>query len=227
MQRSATVIGSGPNGLAAGIRLAQAGVSVRVLERMSTLGGACSTEALTLPSFVHDRGASVFPMGVLSPFFRSLALDIPWLEPDAPCVHPLDDGTAVMLEHSVEATAANLDAADRDAYRGLFEWIAPHFADMVGVLLGPVVHVPQHPLWLARFGLPALLSASALVKLKFKGSRARALFGGMAAHSVQALESPASAAVGLALMACGHSGGWPIVRGGAQCISDALAKRLE
>ena len=222
----ATVIGSGPNGLAAAIRLAQAGLNVTVKERLPTVGGACSTAELTAPGFRNDRGASVFPMGFLSPFFRSLQLGVPWIEPDACCAHPLDDGSAVMLEHSVEATAAGLDPVDRDAYRVLFDWLAPHFAELVGDLLGPVIHVPKHPLWLARFGAPGLLSASAFAHWKFKGERAKALLAGMAAHSVQSLTAPVTAAVGLTLMACGHSGGWPIVGGGSQILSDLLVQKL-
>ncbi len=227
MTRTATVIGSGPNGLAAAIVLAAAGTETTLHERNARIGGACSSAEVTFPGFLHDLGSSAYPMGFASPFFRSLPLKIPWLHPDAPCAHPLDDGTAVLLEHSLEATAANLDAPDRAAYRGLIQPIADNFNQLTPEILGPVLHVPKHPLVLARFGLPALLPAATLARSKFSGPRARALFAGMAAHSVLPLESPTSAAVALVLLAAGHAGGWPILRGGAQTLADTLAQHLQ
>jgi phytoene dehydrogenase-like protein len=225
--RTASIIGSGPNGLAAAITLAQAGMETTVYERNSQIGGACSTAELTLPGFRHDLGSSAYPMGVASPFFRSLPIDIPWIEPSAPCAHPLDDGTAVLLEHSIEATVANLDAADGRKYRSLLEPIAENFAQLVENILGPIQHVPSHPFLLARFGLSALLPAVSLAKSRFEGVRARALFAGMAAHSVLPLESVTSSAVALVLMAAGHAKGWPIVAGGAQTLTDTLARHLQ
>jgi phytoene dehydrogenase-like protein len=121
---AATIIGSGPNGLSAAIVLAAVGFSTTVFERNVQIGGACSTAETTLPDFRQDLGSSVYPMGVASPFLRSLSIDIPWIEPTAPCAHPLDDGTAVMLEHSIDATIANLDACDRARYRSLIEPLA-------------------------------------------------------------------------------------------------------
>jgi phytoene dehydrogenase-like protein len=222
-----TIIGSGPNGLSAAIVLASAGLSTTVLERNKQIGGACSTAETTLQGYRHDLGSSVFPMGVASPFFLSLPIEIPWIEPHAPCAHPLDDGTAILLEHSVEETASNLDSTDGRKYRSLFEPLADHFAELATDILRPVQHIPQHPLVLARFGLSALLPAASLARSRFSGVRARALFAGMAAHSVLSLEAPASAAVGLVLMAAGHACGWPIVRGGAQTLSDTLIGHLE
>src|SRR5260370_10604 len=166
-------------------------------------------------------------MGIASPFFHSLPVEIPWIEPATPCAHPLDDGTAVLLEHSIEDTVANLDAIDGSRYRSLLEPLAGHFAELAADLLGPIQHIPRHPFLLARFGLSALLPAASLANLRFSGVRARALFAGMAAHSVLSLEAPASAAAGLVLMAAGHAFGWPIVRGGAQTLTDALARHLE
>jgi phytoene dehydrogenase-like protein len=224
---TASIIGSGPNGLSAAIALASAGVSVAVSERNERIGGACSSGEKTLPGFRHDLGSSVFPMGLASPFFQSLPIEVPWIEPPAPCAHPLDDGTAVLLEHSIEDTVANLDATDRRKYRSLFEPLADRFAELMAEILGPAQHVPKHPLVLTRFGLSALLPAASLARSRFSGTRARALFAGMAGHSVMPLESPASAAVGLVLMAAGHASGWPIVHGGAQTLSDALAQHLE
>ena len=223
----ATIIGSGPNGLSAAITLLSAGISTTVIERNERIGGACSTAEVTLPEFRHDLGSSVFPMAVASPFFRSLPIDIPWIEPAAPCAHPLDDGTAVMLEHSIEDTVANLDACDGRKYRSLLEPLACSFGDLAEDLLGPIQHIPKHPFLLARFVLSALLPGASLARSRFLGVRARALFAGMAAHSVLSLEAPASAATGLVLMAAGHTFGWPIVRGGAQTLTDVLVHHLE
>ena len=224
---TATIIGSGPNGLSAAIVLAAAGVNTTVFERNVQIGGACSTAETTLPNFRQDLGSSVYPLGVASPFFRSLPIKIPWLEPTAPCAHPLDDGTAVMLEHSIEATVATLDSCDRRRYRSLIGPLASEFPKLSEDVLGPIRHVPRHPLLLARFGLSALLPASALARHHFSGKRAQAFFAGMATHSVLSLEAPASAAVGLTLLAAGHASGWPILRGGAQALPDALARYLE
>ena len=223
---TATIIGSGPNGLSAAIVLASAGISTTVFERNGRIGGACSTAETTLPGFRHDLGSSVYPMGLASPFFRSLPIQIPWIEPASPCAHPLDDGTAVMLEHSIEDTVANLDASDGRRYRSLFEPLAARFDELAVDLLGPIQHIPHHPLLLARFGISAFLPGAALARSRFLGVRARALMAGMAAHSVLSLEAPFSAAVALTLMAAGHAGGWPIVRGGAQTLTDLLAGHL-
>jgi phytoene dehydrogenase-like protein len=224
---TATIIGSGPNGLSAAIVLAAAGLATTVFERNAQIGGACSTAETTLPNFRQDLGSSVYPMGVASPFFRSLPINIPWIEPTAPCAHPLDDGTAVMLEHSIEATVATLDACDGGRYRSLIAPLASEFAELAEDVLGPIQHIPRHPFVLARFGASALLAAASLARSHFTGKRAQAFFAGMATHSVLSLEAPASAAVGLTLIAAGHASGWPILRGGAQALPDALARHLE
>jgi phytoene dehydrogenase-like protein len=224
---TAAIIGSGPNGLSAAITLASAGVAVTVSERNALIGGGCSTAETTLPGFRHDLGSSVYPMGIASPFFRSLPVEIPWIEPSAPCAHPLDDGSAVLLEHSIDETVANLDTADRRKYRSLLEPLADRFTELAAEILGPIQHVPKHPFLLARFGLSALLPGASLARSRFSGVRARALFAGVAAHSVMSLEASGSAAVGLLLMAAGHASGWPIVRRGAQTLTDTLARHLE
>jgi phytoene dehydrogenase-like protein len=223
---TAHVIGAGPNGLAAAITLARAGVATTLYEARGSVGGAATSGEVTLPGFRHDLGSSVYPMGVASPFFRSLPLaehGVRWIEPDAPLAHPLDDGTAVMLEHSVEVTAEGLGGVDGAAYRAMMEPLAQAWPGLVGEILQPVVHVPKHPVALARFGLQAMLPATLLAKMRFKGVRARALMAGNAAHSVMPLESVMSAAVGLVLGTAGHTTGWPIVAGGAQGLSDGLA----
>jgi phytoene dehydrogenase-like protein len=155
---TATVIGSGPNGLSAAIVLASAGLATTVFERNPQIGGACSTADTTLPNFHQDLGSSVYPMGVASPFFRSLPIDIPWIEPTAPCAHPLDDGTAVLLEHSIESTVATLDACDASSYRSLIGPLASAFRQLSEDILGPVRHIPIHPLVLAHFGFPGSFS---------------------------------------------------------------------
>lgn len=224
---TANVIGSGPNGLSAGIVLAAAGLATTVLERNLQIGGACSTAETTLPNFRQDLGSSCYPMGIASPFFRSLPVSIPWIEPTAPCAHPLDDGTAVMLEHSIDATVATIDACDASKYRSLIVPLASRFANLTEDILSPIQHLPCHPLVLGRFAIPALLSAVSLAHSYFAGKRARAFLAGMATHSVLSLETPLSAAVGLTLLAAGHASGWPILRGGAQTLSDVLARHFE
>ncbi len=224
---NARVIGSGPNGLAAAITLARAGVATSVFERNTQLGGGCSTGEVTLPGFLHDLGSSCYPMGAASPFFKSLPVEIPWIEPPSACAHPFDDGTAAILEHSIADTVLTLDAKDREAYAALLGPTVSSFAELLDDILGPVVHMPRHPLLLARFGMAALMPAAVLARGRFKGARARALFAGMAAHSVLPLEEPTSAAVGLVLMAAGHAVGWPVLRGGGQALTDLLVKHLQ
>jgi phytoene dehydrogenase-like protein len=133
---TASVIGSGPNGLSAAIVLAAAGLATTVFERNAQIGGACSTAETTLPDFSQDLGSSVYPMGVASPFFRSLPVNIPWIEPTAPCAHPLDDGTAVMLEHSIEATVATLDTCDASKYRSLIAPVTSNLRNCRKTFLG-------------------------------------------------------------------------------------------
>ena len=225
----AAIVGSGPNGLSAAITLAQAGVQVTVFEARETIGGAASTGQVTLSGFHHDLGASIFPMGVSSPFFQTLPLadfGLKWIEPGAPLAHPLDDGSAIMLEHELAATAANL-GPDGPAYIRLMRPLVEQWPALCREILAPVLHLPSHPILMARFGILATLPADLLAKALFRGPRARALFAGNGAHSVLPLESPFSAAVGLVLGAAGHAAGWPIAAGGAQSISNALAGYLK
>ncbi|MDQ2809117.1 MAG: NAD(P)-binding protein, partial [Chloroflexota bacterium] len=179
----AVVVGSGPNGLAAAIALAQAGCRVLVREGAATIGGGTRTAELTLPGFRHDVCSTAHPMGVGSPFFRTLPLaahGLEWVHAPAPLAHPLDDGTAVVLERSVQATAAGL-GADGPAYRRLFEPLVKDWEILAQGLLRPLA-VPRHPVALARFGLLALRSAKGLAAGHFHDAAARALFAGMAAH---------------------------------------------
>jgi len=222
------VIGAGPNGLAAAIVLAQAKRRVTVHEAQPTLGGGARSAALTLPGYVHDRCSAIHPLGVGSPFFRTLPLarhGLDWIHPAAPCAHPLDDGTAVACERSVEATAEGL-GTDAKPYRDIFTPLAKAWDDLAEDLLRPPLHLPWHPLRLARFGWYARRSARAFAFSAFRGERARALFAGMAAHAVLQLEALPTSAFGLILTTTAHAVGWPLPRGGSQRIADALAAHL-
>jgi len=224
----AIVVGSGPNGLAAAITLAKAGCAVRVLEAQDTIGGGARSAALTLPGFIHDRCSAIHPLAVGSPFLRSLPLDqhgLQWVHPEVPLAHPLDGGAAVLLHRSVERTSEAL-GRDGRAYQSLMLPFVDRWEAVLDEFLQPFLHLPRHPWLAARFGLRALLSATSLAGKCFRGEKARALFAGMAAHSFLPLEAPASAAFGLMLGMLGHSVGWPLPRGGAQRISDALAAHL-
>jgi phytoene dehydrogenase-like protein len=221
----AVVVGAGPNGLAAAITLAQAGLSVLVLEVAETVGGGARSAELTLPSFIHDVCSAVHPLGAGSPFFRMLPLaeyGLEWIQPAAPLAHPFDDGTAAVLERSVEATGKTL-GRDAVAYRKLMAPLVAGWDKLAVDLLGPLRLPPRHPLALARFGWHAIPSARHLAERLFEGERARALFAGMAAHSMLPLDQPPTAAFGLVIGILGHAVGWPLPRGGSQRIGDALA----
>jgi phytoene dehydrogenase-like protein len=222
----AVVVGAGPNGLSAAIALARAGRSVRVLEAADTVGGGARSAALTLPGFLHDVCSAIHPMAVGSPFLRELPLSehgLEWIDP-VPIAHPLDDGSVVLLERSLDATAAAL-GADREAYRRLMRPLTDCADALFEELLAPA-HLPRHPLLLARFGLSGLRPATGLARGLFSADAARALFAGIAAHSMLRLEQRPSAAVGVVMAIAGHAYGWPVPRGGSQRISDALAAYL-
>jgi phytoene dehydrogenase-like protein len=229
-QRSydAVIVGSGPNGLAAAITIARQGHAVLVVEAEETIGGGVRSQELTLPGFIHDVCSAVHPLAVTSPFFRSLPPDqlgLEWIYPPAAFAHPLDDGTAVLAERSVEATAANL-GEDGPAYRRL---VGPLVDDADGLMedvLGPLPIPPRHFTTMARFGLSALRSARGLGEAKFKGERARAFWAGIAAHGMLPIEQVPTAAFGLTLAVSAHKPGWPLPRGGARQISNGLAAYL-
>jgi len=223
----AVVVGAGPNGLAAAIALAQAGLSVRVVEAADAVGGGARSAELTLPGFVHDVCSAVHPLGIASPFFRTLPLaehGLEWIEPPAALAHPFDDGTAALLERSPEAAAPTL-GADEDRWRRLFAPLARDAELLLDDVLAPV-HLPAHPVALGRFAARSAPPATMLARLSFRGPKARGLFAGLAAHSMLPLERPPSAAFGLMLGLLGHAVGWPFPRGGSQRLSDALASYL-
>jgi phytoene dehydrogenase-like protein len=224
----AVVIGSGPNGLSAAITLARAGREVVVYEASDVIGGGTKSAELTLPGFVHDVCSAVHPLGIASPFFQSLPLDkhgLEWIQPPAPLAHPLDDGPPVMLQRSLEATAAAL-GKDEKAWRNLFRGLLRGWPDLKRDLLGPVKLMPSRPIDMANFGMHALMPASTLARVCFSEGRARALFGGIAAHSILPLTQTASSAIGMVLALAGHADGWPLPRGGSQAIARALASYL-
>src|SRR4051794_5146476 len=223
----AIVVGAGPNGLAAAIVLARAGLSVRVVEAAETVGGGTRSAELTLPGFVHDVCSAIHPLGVASPFLRSLPLKahgLEWVEPPAALAHPFDDGTAVLLERSPAAAVQTL-GEDEPRWRRGFAPLARDADSLLEEILAPP-HVPAHPLPLARFGLRAMVPATTVARRSFRSTRARGLFAGLAAHSMLPLERPPSAAFGLMLGLLGHAVGWPFPRGGSQAIADSLASYL-
>jgi phytoene dehydrogenase-like protein len=224
----AIVVGSGPNGLAAAIRLAQAGWPVVVVESAGTPGGGVRSAELTRPGFVHDVCSSVYPMAVCSPFLRTLPLEdhgLDWVFPPAALAHPFDDGSAALLYPSLAETVAGL-GRDGAAYQRLIGTFVPRCQDLLADVLAPP-RLPRHPFLMARFGLSAIRSAHGLARATFKTERARALFAGLAAHSMLPLEKLSSAAAGLALGLTAHAAGWPFVRGGAQQLTNALVSYLK
>jgi phytoene dehydrogenase-like protein len=227
--KRALVIGSGPNGLAAAIALAQAGLRVEVYEAEAEPGGAARTLPLTLPGFLHDFGSAVHPMAVSSPFFKSLPLadyGLEWIHGEAPLAHPLDDGTAVVLEQDL-ATTDRVLGMDGRRWRALLQPLVDHWDDFVKDALGPVVRMPRHPLRMARFAMSGVQPAQWIARNELEGVRARALFAGLAAHSFLSFDKPLSSATTLVLAAAAHAVGWPVPRGGSGAITRALTAHLE
>jgi phytoene dehydrogenase-like protein len=223
----AVVVGSGPNGLAAAVAMARAGRSVLVLEAMETIGGGASSAELTLPGYVHDPFSAVHPLGIGSPYLRTLPLEehgLQWVHPDVPLAHPFDRRPAALLARSVEETVETL-AGDGARYRALIEPFLDDWEELFRDALAPL-HVPRHPLILGRFGLRAIQSAFGLAKRTFRDEPAQSLFAGIAAHATVPLTRSATAAFGLVLTIAGHVVGWPLARGGSGSITQALASYL-
>lgn len=221
----AVVVGAGPNGLAAAITLAKAGCSVLVVEAKETVGGGTRSAELTLPNFVHDVCSAIHPMGAASPFLNSLELKdfgLEWIFPPAELAHPLDGGKAVMVWRSLRQTAEAL-GRDNQNYIKLLQPLSAAWEDLIEDLLKPI-RIPRHPFALAKFGLKAVRSAAGLSRSSFREADTKALFSGMAAHSVLDLNSPGSASYGLVLTLAAHQVGWPVAKGGSQRIGDALGR---
>jgi phytoene dehydrogenase-like protein len=224
---TAIVVGSGPNGLAAALTLARAGVAVEVVEGADTPGGGCRTQELTLPGFWHDVCSSVHPLAAASPFFRQTGLAAHGVRLRAPRVafaHPLDGGRAAAVHGSVAETAIGL-GADAAAYRRLFGPLVRDAEQIVPAVLEPLRSVPPHPASMVRFGLTGLAPASWLAR-RFSTEEGRALLAGAAAHAIRPLNAPLTSGFGLLLTVLAHSVGWPVVEGGSARLVDALTAEL-
>ena len=224
----AVVVGSGPNGMSAAVALAQAGCSVLVVEAADTVGGGTRTAELTLPGFQHDICAAIVPLCLASPFIKQLPLQehgLEWVFPEASAAHPLDGGDAVMVYQDVERTAAEL-GADSARYRRVMGGMSNRHEQLMQDYLAPF-KLPRHPVMFSLFGLMALFPATLFSKVMFREARTRAMFAGMAAHAIQPLERPATAAFGLMLLLLGHAVGWPMAKGGSHQITLSMARYFE
>jgi phytoene dehydrogenase-like protein len=220
----AIVVGSGPNGLVCAALLARAGVKVTVLEAEQTIGGGTRTSELTLPGLLHDDCSAVHAMAVGAPSLNELGLErhgLQWCWPEVDLAHPLDGGSAGVMLRSLADTVAGL-GEDGWRWERIFGSPSRGFAELSEDIMRPLLHVPRHPIRLARFGLPAAMPATLIAK-KLKTEQARALWGGCAAHAFSPLSQPLSSSVGMALVCAAHSHGWPVARGGSRAISGALA----
>ena len=225
---NAIVVGSGPNGLAAALTLAQRGVTVRVLEARDTIGGGTRSSENTLPGLIHDDCSAFHPTGAASPFMQSLGLEeygLTWLWPEIELAHPLDGGRAALLWRDINRTAEGL-GLDGPAWAKLFGPAARNFDALAEDVFRPIIHVPDHPFKLAQFGLNALLPARWTAK-RLETEAARALFGGLSAHLFGRLDTPLSSSVGIMLGAAAHAYGWPVAEGGSRAITDAMAAKLK
>lgn len=224
---TSVVVGSGPNGLAAAVALAEEGVAVTVLEAADEIGGGARSSEAILPGLLHDHCSAFHPMAVGSTLLKSLGLErygLQWRWPEIDCVHPLDDGDAGVLRRSLDATASGL-GPDGERWRLAFAGPSARFDVLSDDIMGPLLRVPKHPLTLSRFGAPTVLPASIFVRI-FRTERAQALFGGVAAHTFRPLHYPMTSAIAFGIITAGHRYGWPVAAGGSQSITNALAALL-
>lgn len=222
-QYDAIIIGSGPNGLAAGIRLAQEGLSVKIFEKQDTIGGGTRTQELTRPGFHHDVCSAIHPLAKASPFLKTLPLQeygLEWIQPEIPLAHPLDDQPAGAIFHSLDKTVDHF-GADGKTYRRAVEPFMEKWDGLLSDLLGPFSLLPDHPLLMARFGLNALRPAHWFAQ-RYKTEKARAVFAGLAAHGIMPFDKVATSAIGLVLGIAAHTVGWPYPKGGSHAITEAM-----
>lgn len=225
MSYDALIIGSGPNGLAAGIRLAQEGLSVKIFEKADTIGGGTRTLELTQPGFQHDICSAIHPMAKASPFLNTLPLEeygLEWIHPEVPVAHPLDDQPAGALFRSLDKTADHL-GKDGKTYRKWITTFMDSWDDLLTDILAPFSPIPNNPILMARFGLKALRSANGFAK-RYDTEKARAVFAGVAAHGIMPFDTTATAAIGLVLETAAHTVGWPYPKGGSHAITKAMAQ---
>lgn len=221
------MVGAGPNGLSAAITLARAGLSVLVLEAKDSIGGGTRTAELTLPGFKHDICSTIQPLTLASPFFRHTPLTdygVRWVYPPVEAAHPMDEQPAVLLERSVEATAARL-GPDRKAYIRLMAPLVSRWEALMDQFLGPFT-LPGNPFLAARLAIPALLPAGVVARTLFRGEAARAVFAGVAGHSILPMSKPVSGGFGIMLGLLAHAVGYPVVEGGSQRLAEAMAAYL-
>jgi phytoene dehydrogenase-like protein len=223
----AVVVGSGPNGLAAAIRLAAEGVDVTVLEAAATPGGGTRSVEATVPGLVHDECSGFHPLAVKTHFAREFDLEkfgLQWAWPQVQYAHPLEDGSGAAVWRSVEETAAGL-GRDSSSYRRMYGPLTSRFDVVADEFLQPMLHLPKHPMALARFGAYSAMPASMLAQ-RWRTQQARALFAGVAAHAFQPLNSLMSSAIGVALGTAAHRFGWPVAVGGTRSLGEAMLALL-
>jgi phytoene dehydrogenase-like protein len=225
----AVVVGAGPNGLAAALALAREGARVTVLEAADEPGGGTRTyEDPQVPGLLHDHCSAVHPLGAASPFLRSLPLErygLVWKHPEVAVAHPFDDGSAAVVHRDLDATVRDL-GEDGPVWDRLFRHPTRHFDALAHDLLGPIVRIPRHPLVTGRTGPVALLPTT-IVARAMRTDRGRALFAGIAAHTIQPLDRPLTSAIALLMGAAGHAHGWPVAEGGSAAIWRSMVAMLE
>jgi phytoene dehydrogenase-like protein len=224
MKYDAIIVGSGPNGLAAAITLAQNNLKVLVVEANENIGGGLRSAELTLPGYIHDICSAIHPLCFASPFFKTLPLakfGLEWIQPEACLAHPLDDGSSVLLYKSLDDTVSNLDE-DGKKYKKIFSYFINKWESISKDILSPL-KIPSNPITLSRFVFHAVQSAKYFAEKKFNGIRARSLFMGLAGHSVLQLNKPLTSAVGIVLGILGHYAGWPFPKGGSKMIASSMA----
>ena len=224
----AIVVGSGPNGLAAAVTLAAAGLRVHVIEGAPSPGGGCRTEELTLPGFRHDVCSAAHPLALASPFFRRFdpaARGVAFAHPEVVFAHPLDGGRAAVVTRSVTDTAARL-GEDAAAYRRLMQPLADGGNAVADAVLSSMRRPPRYSGALAAYARLGLRSAAAVAR-RFQTEEARALFAGVSTHAMMPLTASPTAGVGLLLGSLAHTVGWRVVAGGSGRLTDAMVEALD